>query len=131
MQHSLVIVVVVVPRLQLAHLARGVVHHLPRAGVACRALGELGQAARAVGADARALGLQRQLAHEPVLVAVHENGAPVVELHLVRAGGAGGGGGTQWRAEGDAGGRGGEGRMPTWYGTTPRSFSLPSTSPST
>ena len=45
---------------------------------------ELAQAARAVGADPYALPLQREVAHEPVLVPVHEHIAPRVEAHLVR-----------------------------------------------
>ena len=45
---------------------------------------ELAQAARAVGADPYALPLQREVAHQPVLVPVHEHVAPRVEAHLVR-----------------------------------------------
>jgi len=45
---------------------------------------ELAQAARAVGADPYPLPLQREVAHQPVLVPVHEHVAPRVEAHLVR-----------------------------------------------
>ena len=45
---------------------------------------ELAQAARAVGADPYPLALQREVAHQPVLVPVHEHVAPRVEAHLVR-----------------------------------------------
>ena len=69
----MLLLVVGAGRLARAHVARRVINHLPPASSDALPLLEARQAARAVGRLTRPRRLEREVAHEPVLVAVDED----------------------------------------------------------
>mmetsp|Transcript_8461 Transcript_8461/g.27322 ORF Transcript_8461/g.27322 Transcript_8461/m.27322 type:complete len:333 (+) Transcript_8461:353-1351(+) len=81
---SSLVVFLRVGRRARASLARVVVDRLPPVAAGALPSDEPREAARAAGVDARPLGLQRQVADQPVLVAVREHLAARVEADLVR-----------------------------------------------